>query len=161
MGVVFRARDTRLDRTVAIKILQQQFCERFEREARSIATLNHANICRSYDVGPNYLVMEFIDGTPIPCGAGFRKTLDTAVQIAAGLSAAHAAGIVHRDLKPDNILMGAGGCVKILDFGLAKPAVRPGTDITTQPMPGGKTDPGTVIGTVAYMSPEQARVSNY
>src|SRR5262249_37168271 len=97
------------------------------------------------------------DGTPIPCGAGFRKTLDTAVQIAAGLAAAHAAGIVHRDLKPDNILMGAGGCVKILDFGLAKQAVRPGTEGTTQPMLGGKTDPGTVMGTVAYMSPEQAR----
>src|SRR5262249_8198285 len=127
MSVVFRARDTRLDRTVAIQILQRQFGERFEREARSIATLNHANICRLYDVGPNYLVMEFIDGTPIPCGAGFRKTLDTAVQIAAGLAAAHAAGIVHRDLKPDNILMGAGGCVKILDFSLAKQAVRPGT----------------------------------
>src|SRR5215468_348922 len=116
MGVVFRARDTRLDRTVAIKILQQQFCEHFEREARSIATLNHANICRLYDVGPDFLVMEFVDGAPISCGGNFRKTLDTAVQIAAGLSAAHAVGIVHRDLKPDNILMGSGGCVKILDF---------------------------------------------
>src|SRR5262245_59550627 len=120
MGEVYRARDTRLDRTVAIKVSHQNFSERFEREARSIAALNHPNICQLYDVGPNYLVMEYVEGAPIASGGGLRKLLDTAAQIASGLAAAHAAGIVHRDLKPDNILITAEGKIKILDFGLAK-----------------------------------------
>ena len=123
MGEVYRARDTRLDRTVAIKVSNDRFTERFQHEARAIAALNHPNICQLHDVGPNYLVMEFIEGSPVAPADNTRKLLDVAVQIADGLSAAHAAGIVHRDLKPDNILVTRDGRVKILDFGLAKSAV--------------------------------------
>jgi Tol biopolymer transport system component/predicted Ser/Thr protein kinase len=155
MGEVWRARDPRLNRDVAIKISAAQFSERFEREARSIAALNHANICQLYDVGPNYLVMEFVEGSPLARADSTRRLLDLAVQIADGLSAAHAATIVHRDLKPDNILVTRDGRVKILDFGLAKAADRrPAADIT---MTIGITDPGTILGTIDYMSPEQAR----
>jgi Tol biopolymer transport system component/predicted Ser/Thr protein kinase len=154
MGEVYRARDTRLDRTVAIKTSQAQFTERFEREARAVAALNHPNICQLYDVGPNYLVMELIDGSPVAPVDSPRKLLDLAVQIADGLAAAHAAGIVHRDLKPDNILVTREGRVKLLDFGLAKPTVAQADDATRS---AGLTDPGTTIGTVNYMSPEQAR----
>src|SRR5713226_2040397 len=120
MGEVYKARDTRLDRMVAIKQSKEAFSERFEREARAIAALNHNNICQLYDVGPNYLVMEFVEGTPIAPVDSTRKLLDIAVQIAEGLAAAHSAGIIHRDLKPDNILITRDGRVKILDFGLAK-----------------------------------------
>ena len=120
MGEVWKARDTRVDRIVAIKTSQQQFSERFGREARAIAALNHPNICSLYDVGPDYLVMEFVDGEPIRPVQNLRKLLELAVQIADGLAAAHAAGIIHRDLKPDNVLMRDDGRVKILDFGLAK-----------------------------------------
>src|ERR1700737_3228057 len=101
MGEVYRARDTRLNREVAVKVSAEKFTERFEREAQAIAALNHPNICHLYDVGPNYLVMELVDGAPLAPGGGLRKILNTAAQIAAGLAAAHAAGIVHRDLKPD------------------------------------------------------------
>ncbi len=156
MGEVWKARDTRVDRIVAVKISQAKFTERFEQEARAIAALNHPNICQLYDVGPNYLVMEFIGGSPIALADGARKLLDTAVQIADGLSAAHTAGIVHRDLKPDNILISLDGRVKILDFGLAKSATRQSGDSTTT-MALRLTDPGTTVGTVSYMSPEQAR----
>src|SRR5579872_6656838 len=105
MGEVYKARDTRLDRTVALKLSKEAFTERFEREARAIATLNHPNICQLYDIGPDYLVMEFVEGMPIASVDTTRKLLDIAVQIADGLAAAHTAGIVHRDLKPDNILI--------------------------------------------------------
>ena len=155
MGEVWKACDTRLDRIVAVKISQGNFDERFEREARAIAALNHPNICLLYDVGPNYLVMEFVEGSRIAMADGVRKLLDVAVQIADGLAAAHAGGILHRDLKPDNILVTREGRVKLLDFGLAKSlTARPADDAT---LTIGLTDPGTVVGTVNYMSPEQAR----
>src|SRR5277367_5028240 len=105
MGEVYKARDTRLDRIVALKTSKIEFSERFEREARAVAALNHPNICQLYDVGPDYLVMEFVEGTPIAPVDSPRKLLDIAVQMSDGLAAAHAAGIVHRDLKPDNILI--------------------------------------------------------
>ena len=155
MGEVWKARDTRLDRIVAVKIAQGNFDERFEREARAIAALNHPNICQRYDVGPNYLVMEFVEGSPIARADGIRKLLDVAVQIADGLAAAHAGGILHRDLKPDNILITREGRVKVLDFGMAKSlTARPADDAT---LTMGITEAGTVVGTVNYMSPEQAR----
>src|SRR5437867_7742372 len=115
MGDVYKARDTRLDRIVAIKVAREQFSERFGREARAVAALNHPNICQLYDVGPNYLVMEFVDGSPVSPTDAPRKLLDIAVQIADGMAAAHAAGIVHRDLKPDNILITREGRVEVLE----------------------------------------------
>src|SRR5437867_10450451 len=132
MGEVYRARDTRLDRTVAIKVAAEKFSDRFELEARSIAALNHSNICTLYDVGPNFLVMEYLEGEtldtrihggPLP----EREALQYAVQIAAALDAAHRHGIVHRDLKPANVMLGKTG-VKLLDFGLAKTQAVPGTE---------------------------------
>src|SRR5580698_1040128 len=128
MGEVYKARDTRLNRTVAIKVSKESFSDRFEREARAVAALNHPNICQLYDVGPDYLVMEFVEGAPIASVDSTRKLLDIAVQIADGLAAAHAAGIIHRDLKPDNILITRDGRVKILDFGLAKMVAASNTD---------------------------------
>jgi serine/threonine protein kinase len=112
MGVVYKARDTRLDRLVAIKISEAVFTDRIEREARAASALNHPNIAQLYDVGPSYLVMELVDGAPIAPVNSSRKLLDLAVQLAEGLAAAHAAGIVHRDLKPDNILVTRDGRVK-------------------------------------------------
>ncbi len=152
MGQVFKARDTRLRRLVAIKQSATQFGDRFEREARSVAALNHPNICQVYDVGPDYFVMELLEGRPLAPVEGTRKVLDLAVQIADGMAAAHAAEIVHRDLKPDNILVAPNGRVKILDFGVAQAiAGDPGGQVTRA------TLTGTVVGTVHYMSPEQAR----
>src|SRR5579864_7882734 len=119
MGEVFKARDTRLDRIVAIKVSNEQFSQRFEHEARAIAALNHPHICQLYDVGPNYLVMELIDGQPLQGPLPLDQTLEFAGQICDALDAAHKKGIVHRDLKPANILATKGG-VKLLDFGLAK-----------------------------------------
>jgi len=119
---VYKARDTWLGRDVAIKVSAEQFSERFEREARSIAALNHPNVCQIYDVGPNYLVMELIEGE-IPKGPLlFDQALGYARQIADALEAAHERGIIHRDLKPANILITSGGVIKVLDFGLAKAA---------------------------------------
>src|SRR4051794_7379257 len=118
MGEVYKARDTRLERVVAIKVSQQKFSDRFEREARAVAALNHPNICQLYDVGPDYLVMEFVEGAPVETAATPRRLLDIAMQVADGLAAAHAAGVIHRDLKPENILVSRDGRVKILDFGL-------------------------------------------
>jgi Tol biopolymer transport system component/predicted Ser/Thr protein kinase len=156
MGDVYRARDTRLDRTVAIKVSKDQFSERFDREARAVAALNSPHICQLYDVGPNYLVMEFVDGTPLGRADSAERLLDIASQIAEGLTAAHAAGIVHRDLKPANILITPGGRVKILDFGLATavPKTSTASDVTAAAV---LTHAGMTVGTAAYMSPEQAR----
>ena len=119
MGEVWKARDTRLNRTVAIKVSSEKFSERFEREARAVAALNHPRICTLHDVGPNYLVMEYIDGRPLQGPMPIAEALRLAVQIADALDAAHRKGIVHRDLKPGNILVTKSG-VKLLDFGLAK-----------------------------------------
>src|SRR5581483_3315038 len=105
MGEVYEARDTRLDRTVAIKFAQWRFSERFESEARAIAALNHPNICQIYDVGPDFLVMEYVDGRPLTAVDSHHRLLQIAVQLADGLAAAHTAGFVHRDLKPDNVLI--------------------------------------------------------
>jgi serine/threonine protein kinase len=160
MGEVYKARDTRLDRIVAVKVAGRRFSERFDREARAVALLNHPNVCQVYDVGPDYLVMEFVEGTPVSPVDNARRLLDVAVQIADGMAAAHAAGIVHRDLKPDNILVTHEGRVKILDFGLAKAAADGiGEADSTRSVRGHDelTRPGMTVGTVAYMSPEQAR----
>ena len=157
MGEVWKARDTRLDRIVAIKVSAEQFNERFEREAHAVAAVNHPNICQIFDVGPNYIVLEYIEGERIAPPDGLRKLLDLAAQMADGMAAAHAAGFVHRDLKPANILVTADGRVKILDFGLAKNVAKPAQADATQALT--ITTPGTVAGTAAYMSPEQARGS--
>src|SRR5271166_4684283 len=125
MGDVYRARDPRLDRDVAIKVSKTEFNERFGREAKAIAALNHPHICQIYDVGQNYLVMEYIEGGQLRGPLPLRKALEYARQIASALDAAHAKKITHRDLKPANILVTASG-VKLLDFGLAKIA-RDGT----------------------------------
>jgi serine/threonine protein kinase len=118
MGEVWKARDTRLDRSVAIKFSKQEFTERFEREARAIAALNHPHICQLYDVGPNYLVMEHIEGSPLKGPLPLEKAVEYASQILDALHAAHRKGIIHRDLKPANILVTKQG-IKLLDFGLA------------------------------------------
>src|SRR5467141_3001969 len=166
MGEVWKARDTRLDRIVAIKTSKTEFSERFEGEARAVAALNHPSICQLYDEGTlpeggTYLVMEFIDGSPIPPVDSPRKLLDLVVQIADGMAAAHAAGFTHRDLNPGNILVTGPqtphpGRVKILDFGLAKLSGPLPPSAATQIMVA-ITNPGSVVGTVACMSPEQSR----
>ena len=161
MGEVYRAHDTRLGRDVALKILPSEVAgdpsrrERFEQEARAVAALNHPNIVAVYDVGEGYMVSELVAGETLR-GAkfGLRKTLDIAAQIASGLAAAHAAGIVHRDLKPDNVLLTKDGRAKILDFGLAR--VRRSGAATDETM-ASRTEPGVVMGTAGYMSPEQVR----
>ena len=153
MGEVYKARDTRLDRTVAIKVSAAQFTDRFEREARAIAALNHPHICTLHDVGPDYLVMEYVEGKPLPSPLPLADVLRYAIQIAEALNAAHRKGIVHRDLKPANILVPKSG-VKLLDFGLAKLGRGPGaaTDATvTQAL----TQENSILGTLQYMSPEQ------
>jgi len=148
MGEVYRAVDTRLGRPVAVKIAQEQFIQRFEREARAISSLNHPHICTLYDVGPNYLVMELVEGETIVARlkrGPFPMTtaLLYASQIVAALGEAHSKGIVHRDLKPGNIMIAKSG-IKVLDFGLAKS----GQDETV-------TASRMVLGTPAYMAPEQ------
>jgi hypothetical protein len=162
MGWVFRARDTRLDRGVAIKVCRQGFSSRFEHEARSIAALNHPHVCTVHDVGPDYLVMELLEGETLAAliGRGPRpvnEVLRHAVDIADGLAAAHAVGIVHRDLKPGNVMVTSTG-VKVLDFGLAtRAAALDEQALTSDASVVGVTTPlGQVLGTVAYMSPEQA-----
>jgi serine/threonine protein kinase len=154
MGEVWKARDTRLNRTVAIKILTGH-TDRFEREARAIAALNHPHICAIYDVGPDYLVMEYVEGAPPKAPMPLNEALRLGAQVAGAMAAAHAAGITHRDLKPDNILITKDGRAKVLDFGLAKLAdAAPSHDEATRTL--ALTDEGTIVGTTAYMSPEQA-----
>src|SRR5512136_2295410 len=172
MGEVYRARDTRLERDVAIKVLPAEFAadpdrlRRFEHEARAVAALDHPNILAVHDVGDHegapYLVAELLEGETLRerLQAGVlpvRKAVDYALQMARGLAAAHDKGIIHRDLKPENLFVTKDGIVKILDFGLARQAlVAPGED-THSPTLQRETGPGVVLGTVAYMSPEQAR----
>src|SRR5438270_7213940 len=143
MGEVWKARDTRLDRIVAIKRLKAEHSGRFEQESRAIAALNHPHICQIHDVGPDYLVLEYVDGKPLHGPMPVADALATAFQIAGALEAAHARGILHRDIKPGNILMSASG-PKLLDFGLAK--LTSESDATTL----------AISGTPLYMSPEQA-----
>src|SRR5262245_29417277 len=173
MGEVYRAQDEKLNRDVALKVLPSAFSKdqdrllRFEQEAQAAGALNHPNILAVHDVGMNngapYIVSELLDGEELRAqlkdGAFTqRRALDYARQIAEGLAAAHERGITHRDLKPENVFITSDGRVKILDFGLAK--LRPqrsqviSSEVATQRQ---ITDPGTVMGTVGYMSPEQVR----
>ncbi len=168
MGEVYRARDPRVGREVAIKVSAERFSERFEREARAIASLNHVNICTLFDVGPNYLVMELVEGPTlaerIKEGAiPLEEARAIAKQIAAALEAAHDKDVVHRDLKPGNVKIKPDGTVKVLDFGLAKlgggmpggTPVAPSQDSPTMSM--AMTQAGVILGTLAYMAPEQAK----
>ena len=172
MGEVYRARDSRLGRIVAVKVLRPDVAadpdriERFEREARAASALNHPNIVTIYDVGVeggmSYIAMEWVDGSPLRDLVARAKpqaiptVVSIGAQIAEGLGVAHAAGIVHRDLKPDNVMVTADGLVKILDFGLAK-LVAPGDEAMSQlATESGGTAAGVLLGTVGYMSPEQA-----
>ncbi len=152
MGEVWKARDTRLDRTVAVKVSKSEFTQRFEREARAVAAQNHPNICQLYDVGPNYLVMELIDGEPIKGPLPLEKAVAYAGQILDALDAAHKKGITHRDLKPANILVTKQG-IKLLDFGLAKQAA--GLKQADATLTSALTSQGRILGTLQYMSPEQ------
>ncbi|HJT87471.1 MAG TPA: protein kinase [Bryobacteraceae bacterium] len=153
MGEVYKARDTRLNRTVAIKTSRGAFSERFDREAHAIAALNHPHICSLYDVGPDYLVMEYVEGKPLTGPLPLPQVFAYAGQICDALDAAHRYGITHRDLKPANILLGANG-IKVLDFGLAKiEQTKAAAAGATETMP--LTSEGTLLGTLQYMSPEQ------
>ena len=156
MGEVWKARDTRLNRLVAIKASHSRFSERFEREARAIAAVNHPHVCSLYDVGPDYLVMEYVEGEWLRGPVPLAQALALADQILDALDAAHRRGIVHRDLKPGNILLTENG-VKVLDFGLAKvehaPAVDSRSHVETQAA--SLTAEGSMLGTLPYMSPEQ------
>jgi len=152
MGEVYKARDTRLDRMVAINISKERFSERFGNEARAVAALNHAHICQRYDVGPDYLVMEFIEGAPIKGPLPINQAVEYAGQILEALDAAHRKGITHRDLKPANILVTKQG-IKLLDFGLAKRTAPPREAEAT--LTQALTSKGQILGTLQYMSPEQ------
>jgi serine/threonine-protein kinase len=169
MGDVYKARDTRLDRIVAIKIVRTDFTERFQREAKSISALNHPNICTLHDVGRlraegasasqgdevSFLVMEFIDGAPISGPLPLSDVIRYGIQICDALDAAHRAGIVHRDLKPANVLATKSG-IKLLDFGLAKLQVKPASDaLGTEATVAALTGAHTIVGTPQYMAPEQ------
>jgi serine/threonine protein kinase len=171
MGEVYRAKDPRLGREVALKVLPATFAQdadrlrRFESEARSASALSHPNIITVHEIGKShgtaYMAMEFVDGSSLRqllAGGALpeKKMLDVAVQMADGLAKAHSAGIVHRDLKPENVMVSRDGFVKLLDFGLAKPFNAPSEGGSAIPTMAGETQPGTVLGTVGYMSPEQA-----
>ena len=166
MGEVWRARDTRLDRDVAIKVLPPALAQssafklRFEREAKTISQLSHPNICTLYDVGENYLVMELLDGQNLADRIGqgplpLAEVFTYGIQIAEALDKAHRAGVVHRDLKPGNVMLTKSGA-KLLDFGLAKSTTDVGfamVDGETEHRP--LTQEGTILGTFQYMAPEQ------
>src|SRR5271165_6976070 len=171
MGEVYRALDARLQRTVAVKILPAHLSSnpdshaRFAQEAKSISALQHPNICVIHDIGSqdgiDYMVMEYVAGQTLdklipPGGLATDQAIRYATQVADALARAHAVGIVHRDLKPTNIMVDESGLVKVLDFGLAKPAASTvnAEDATMA------TTPGMIVGTVAYMSPEQAEAKS-
>jgi serine/threonine-protein kinase len=166
MGEVYRAHDARLRRDVALKVSAEHFTERFEKEARAVASLNHPNVCTLYDVGPDYLVMELVEGQTladrIKEGAiAVEEALSICRQIADALEAAHDKGITHRDLKPGNIIMKPDGTAKVLDFGLAKIGGGPTVQSDNSPtMTIGATEAGVILGTASYMAPEQARGKN-
>jgi eukaryotic-like serine/threonine-protein kinase len=148
MGEVWKARDTRLNRIVAIKRLHGAHTDRFAQEARAIAALNHPHICQIHDVGPDYLVLEYVDGAPLKGPLPQSEAIRLALEIASALEEAHSRGLLHRDLKPANVMVTAKGSAKLLDFGLAKLVDEP-VDVT-------RTMDGAVVGTAAYMAPEQA-----
>src|SRR6202050_4942961 len=161
MGEVYSAHDSRLHRDVAIKVSKAQFTERFTREAHAIAALNHTNICHLYDVGPDYLVMEYVEGQDLGAALlrgpmDFDDALPIIQQLIDGIEAAHEKNIIHRDLKPANIKITPEGVVKILDFGLAK-AVEPQSSNDGHPeisptFTMGATQAGAILGTAAYMA---------
>jgi serine/threonine protein kinase/Tfp pilus assembly protein PilF len=157
MGEVWKARDTRLGRVVAIKKVKEQHSERFKQEARTIAALNHPYICQIHDIGPDYLVLEYVEGKPLSSPLPEKEAVRLAIQIASALEAAHKKGIIHRDLKPGNIMVTDEGSVKLLDFGLAKlyEQAASSSQLPTAGYPA--TQAGAVLGTIAYMSPEQAQ----
>ena len=154
MGEVWKARDTRLNRVVAIKASLGPLSDRFEREARAIAAVNHRHVCSLYDVGPDYLVMEYVEGEGLQGPVPVAQALELAEQILDALDAAHEQGIVHRDLKPGNILLTKSG-VKVLDFGLAKIQHAPAVDSPGLTETLALTTEGSILGTLPYMSPEQ------